>query len=213
MEKRLVCFLLCETPAQPPPLPLEQNLASAPADSISISSSNHLDGAAGGEGGEGGKGGGGGRQQQNLNQEGDNLASESTAALRGDPAAELKNAEQLRGDRAVESENAAELEGDMEVEKEVEVDIPDELEDIVEALLCGLRDRDTVVRWSSAKGIGRITERLTQDLGKCACVRVCAGSCRERRGSLLKAVLPFFRRGASGACSNGARNRRVRLKQ
>eukprot|EP00752_Nemacystus_decipiens_P005667 g5128.t1 len=45
-----------------------------------------------------------------------------------------------------------------------EVDVPEELEDVVEALLCGLRDRDTVVRWSAAKGIGRITERLPQEL-------------------------------------------------
>ncbi|CAN0086774.1 unnamed protein product [Ectocarpus sp. 13 AM-2016] len=49
-------------------------------------------------------------------------------------------------------------------EEEEEVDVPEELEDIVEALLCGLRDRDTVVRWSAAKGIGRITERLPREL-------------------------------------------------
>ncbi|CAM9634190.1 unnamed protein product, partial [Ectocarpus sp. 8 AP-2014] len=51
-----------------------------------------------------------------------------------------------------------------EEEEEEEVDVPEELEDIVEALLCGLRDRDTVVRWSAAKGIGRITERLPREL-------------------------------------------------
>lgn len=51
-------------------------------------------------------------------------------------------------------------------EEEEDMDVPEELEDIVEALLCGLRDKDTVVRWSAAKGIGRITERLPQDLGE-----------------------------------------------
>lgn len=59
--------------------------------------------------------------------------------------------------------------GDQETEKiddDPEMDVPDELEDIVEALLCGLRDRDTVVRWSAAKGVGRITERLPHDLGE-----------------------------------------------
>lgn len=66
-----------------------------------------------------------------------------------------------------EAEDAVVLaeEGGAEEEAESEVDIPDELEDIVEALLCGLRDRDTVVRWSAAKGIGRITERLPRELG------------------------------------------------
>ncbi|TDH67775.1 uncharacterized protein CCR75_006565 [Bremia lactucae] len=38
--------------------------------------------------------------------------------------------------------------------------VVEELEQIVEALLCGLRDKDTVVRWSAAKGVGRITGRL-----------------------------------------------------
>lgn len=52
-----------------------------------------------------------------------------------------------------------------EAREDEELDVPEELEDIVEALLCGLRDRDTVVRWSAAKGIGRITERLPQELG------------------------------------------------
>lgn len=47
-----------------------------------------------------------------------------------------------------------------------ELEVPEELEDIVDALLCGLRDRDTVVRWSAAKGIGRITERLPHELGE-----------------------------------------------
>jgi len=31
-------------------------------------------------------------------------------------------------------------------------DIPDEIEDVIEELLCGLRDKETVIRWSAAKG-------------------------------------------------------------
>ncbi|KAI8844719.1 armadillo-type protein [Chytridium lagenaria] len=42
--------------------------------------------------------------------------------------------------------------------------VPAEIEEVVEALLLGLRDKDTIVRWSAAKGIGRIASRLTQDL-------------------------------------------------
>ncbi|KAI9485376.1 MAG: armadillo-type protein [Benjaminiella poitrasii] len=47
-----------------------------------------------------------------------------------------------------------------------EEDISDNLEVIIEILLNGLRDKDTIVRWSSAKGIGRITQRLPQDLAE-----------------------------------------------
>ncbi|PIN05322.1 Beta-tubulin folding cofactor D [Handroanthus impetiginosus] len=48
--------------------------------------------------------------------------------------------------------------------EEEEIDVPDILEDIIELLLSGLRDTDTVVRWSAAKGIGRVTSRLTYSL-------------------------------------------------
>lgn len=45
--------------------------------------------------------------------------------------------------------------------EEDQMDVPEILEDIIELLLSGLRDADTVVRWSAAKGIGRVTSRLT----------------------------------------------------
>ncbi|CAH3037220.1 unnamed protein product [Porites lobata] len=50
------------------------------------------------------------------------------------------------------------------VSSEEEYDIPEELEDVIEKLLSGLKDKDTVVRWSAAKGVGRITGRLPQEL-------------------------------------------------
>lgn len=45
-------------------------------------------------------------------------------------------------------------------------EISENLEVIIEILLNGLRDKDTIVRWSAAKGIGRITQRLPQELGE-----------------------------------------------
>lgn len=42
-------------------------------------------------------------------------------------------------------------------------DVVPQVESVVDSLLNGLRDTDTVVRWSSAKGIGRISERLSSD--------------------------------------------------
>ncbi|XP_066474680.1 tubulin-specific chaperone D [Tiliqua scincoides] len=49
-------------------------------------------------------------------------------------------------------------------EEEEEYDIPGEVENVVEQLLIGLKDKDTIVRWSAAKGIGRLTGRLPKEL-------------------------------------------------
>nr|XP_003704504.1 PREDICTED: tubulin-specific chaperone D [Megachile rotundata]XP_012143292.1 PREDICTED: tubulin-specific chaperone D [Megachile rotundata] len=43
-------------------------------------------------------------------------------------------------------------------------DIPPAIEDIIEQLIQGLRDKAITIRWSAAKGIGRITARLPIDL-------------------------------------------------
>ncbi|KAG2547955.1 hypothetical protein PVAP13_9KG142400 [Panicum virgatum] len=47
-----------------------------------------------------------------------------------------------------------------------DMDVPEIVEEIIDLLLTGLRDSDTIVRWSSAKGIGRITARLTPALSE-----------------------------------------------
>lgn len=99
------------------------------------------------------------------------LEKEKTGSAVGGGGGGRRQEEQRQGVVVGAAEGAAgvraqgEEEGGMEEGVESEDDIPEELEDIVEALLCGLRDRDTVVRWSAAKGIGRITERLPQELG------------------------------------------------
>ncbi|XP_026523386.1 tubulin-specific chaperone D isoform X1 [Notechis scutatus] len=49
-------------------------------------------------------------------------------------------------------------------EEEEEYDIPGEVENVIEQLLIGLKDKDTIVRWSAAKGIGRLTGRLPKEL-------------------------------------------------
>ncbi|XVF18437.1 hypothetical protein REPUB_Repub11eG0021500 [Reevesia pubescens] len=47
-----------------------------------------------------------------------------------------------------------------------DMDVPEIVEEIIEVLLSGLRDTDTVVRWSAAKGVGRVTYRLTSALSE-----------------------------------------------
>ena len=40
----------------------------------------------------------------------------------------------------------------------------DGLETVIDHLLTAIKDTDTVVRWSAAKGIGRITARLNLEM-------------------------------------------------
>ncbi|KAK2833361.1 hypothetical protein Q5P01_017250 [Channa striata] len=49
-------------------------------------------------------------------------------------------------------------------EREEDYDIPEEVENVIEHLLVGLKDKETIVRWSAAKGIGRVTGRLPKEL-------------------------------------------------
>lgn len=42
----------------------------------------------------------------------------------------------------------------------VDFEVSEGLEEVLEVLLQGLNDSDTIVRWSAAKGVGRITSKL-----------------------------------------------------
>ncbi|KAG8944194.1 hypothetical protein FRC00_010728 [Tulasnella sp. 408] len=49
------------------------------------------------------------------------------------------------------------------VHSEVDFDVPDSIENTIENLLTALQDRDTIVRWSAAKGLARVAERLPEE--------------------------------------------------
>lgn len=54
--------------------------------------------------------------------------------------------------------------GDGNVDDDDEdIDVPEEIDTILESLFKSLQDKDTVVRWSAAKGIARLSERLPSD--------------------------------------------------
>ncbi|CAN8280534.1 unnamed protein product [Cochlearia groenlandica] len=73
------------------------------------------------------------------------------------------SSQRLAPDHAMTAISQQESSNDDEDE---DMDVPDILEEIIEMLLSGLRDTDTVVRWSAAKGIGRVTSRLTSVLSE-----------------------------------------------
>ena len=52
----------------------------------------------------------------------------------------------------------------VESDDEDDAFVPIEIEYVIDSLLQGLQDRDTVVRWSGAKGLGRVAARLPKHL-------------------------------------------------
>ena len=58
-------------------------------------------------------------------------------------------------------------------------EVGEEVEEVLEILLGGLKDEDSVVRWSAAKGVGRVTGRLP----------------RSMADDVLLALLQYFRSG------------------
>ncbi|KAK7003235.1 tubulin-specific chaperone D [Biomphalaria glabrata] len=49
-------------------------------------------------------------------------------------------------------------------EEDEENDVPEEIEEIIEHLLIHMKDKETIVRWTAAKGIGRVTGQLPKEL-------------------------------------------------
>lgn len=54
---------------------------------------------------------------------------------------------------------------DITEENEDDIDVPSEIEEIIEELLQAMRNPSSDIRWSTAKGIGRITSRLPREFG------------------------------------------------
>ncbi|QDZ21898.1 tubulin-specific chaperone D [Chloropicon primus] len=68
-------------------------------------------------------------------------------------------------DGAIQGRQAdAKADGEDYVEDEEDIDCIEEVEELIGSFLENLCDKDTIVRWSAAKGIGRIASRLPKDM-------------------------------------------------
>ena len=75
------------------------------------------------------------------------------------------------GDASVQPEQQQQQKVEAEDDDE-DYEVPDELEDVIEELLTGLRSSETIIRWSAAKGKGHFyclyfTTRLFRKLFFC----------------------------------------------
>lgn len=93
----------------------------------------------------------------------DNLSGAGVAAATAQLQTNTPKVAMVDTSVAAEGDTAVTASGAGDGNDDEYFDVPDDIEDIIEMLLTGLRDRDTVVRWSAAKGVGRITGRLPRD--------------------------------------------------
>ncbi|KAM9955236.1 hypothetical protein ACTFIW_000736 [Dictyostelium discoideum] len=74
----------------------------------------------------------------------------------------------LKGEliKQINNNNNNDEKGEEEGEDEEEgEEIPEEIDEILEEIMKSLKDKDTIIRWTSAKAIGRIVNLLPKDMG------------------------------------------------
>lgn len=85
-----------------------------------------------------------------------------------------------------QSANTSTVSGNEDTDDQFE--FPEEIESVINFLLTTLKDKDTVCRWSAAKGFGRLCARLPRDLAD----------------QIVTAILAFFKDDFADASRHGA---------